>query len=190
VPVDGTDDHYPKDVKGRPVEPTKFTIRAEKCPNRRGVEQVLQQLQGEVVPFADVMKEVGSLAALYFAGGYPNPEWVNAAVPNQFSNPSLVVVQDLFRTKLTERADFVLPATTAFEKDGTFVNHAGLAQSFPRATTPGAEVRPEVQLAYDVAERRGLATVAAVRKELAAAVPAFAGLAAATNGKKLALATV
>ena len=32
----GEDDKYPKDVHGRPIEPTKFTIRAEKCPNRRG----------------------------------------------------------------------------------------------------------------------------------------------------------
>src|SRR5262249_28756989 len=30
----GEDDKYPKDVHGRPVEPVKFTIRAEKCPNR------------------------------------------------------------------------------------------------------------------------------------------------------------
>ena len=133
--------------------------------------------------------DVGSLSALYVAGGYPDPEWLNAEVPNYMTNPSLLIVQDLFRSKLTERADFVLPATTAFEKDGTFVNHAGLAQSFPRAAKPGPEVRTELQLAFDIAERRGLATVAAVRKELAAAMPAFAGL-AATNGKKLELATV
>ena len=36
----------PKDRKGKPVEPVKFTIRAEKCPNRRGVEEVLQALPG------------------------------------------------------------------------------------------------------------------------------------------------
>src|SRR5687768_14895450 len=34
----GEDDRYPKDVHGRPAEPTRFTIRAEKCPNRRGVD--------------------------------------------------------------------------------------------------------------------------------------------------------
>src|SRR5207253_4777982 len=51
VPVIGEDDHYPKDVKGNAVEPTKFTIRAEKCPNRRGVEAVLAHFQGAVIPF-------------------------------------------------------------------------------------------------------------------------------------------
>src|SRR5205823_3535360 len=41
VPVLGEDDTYPKDRKGRPSKTIKFTIRAEKCPNRRGVEAVL-----------------------------------------------------------------------------------------------------------------------------------------------------
>src|SRR5438046_10399978 len=36
VPVLGEDDTYPKDRRGRPIKPVKFTIRAEKCPNRRG----------------------------------------------------------------------------------------------------------------------------------------------------------
>src|SRR3954454_18334018 len=40
VPVHGEDDTYPKDRRGRPLQPVKFTIRAEKCPNRRGVEEV------------------------------------------------------------------------------------------------------------------------------------------------------
>src|SRR4051794_28141900 len=38
VPVIGEDDPSPKDRRGRPIQPVKFTIRAEKCPNRRGVE--------------------------------------------------------------------------------------------------------------------------------------------------------
>ena len=57
VPVVGQDDSYPKDVKGNPVEPTKFMIRAEKCPNRRGVEAVLKHFQGSVIPFTDVVKQ-------------------------------------------------------------------------------------------------------------------------------------
>src|SRR5262249_7948988 len=31
IPVRGEDDTYPKDRKGRPIQPVKFTIRAEKC---------------------------------------------------------------------------------------------------------------------------------------------------------------
>src|SRR5207253_1595739 len=69
VPVVGEDDTYPKDRRGRPTEPVKFTIRAEKCPNRRGVEEVLRHFQGDVTGFGDVLKAVaaGQLQALYLA---------------------------------------------------------------------------------------------------------------------------
>src|SRR5205823_5503681 len=56
VPVVGEDDVYPKDSKGKPAGPVKFTIRAEKCPNRRGVEAILKHFQGEVRPFAQLLK--------------------------------------------------------------------------------------------------------------------------------------
>jgi NADH-quinone oxidoreductase subunit G len=51
VPVVGDDDTYPKDRRGRPLEPVKFTIRAEKCPNRRGVEAVLKHFEGSVIVY-------------------------------------------------------------------------------------------------------------------------------------------
>jgi NADH-quinone oxidoreductase subunit G len=193
VPVVGEDDHYPKDVKGNAVQPTKFTIRAEKCPNRQGVEAVLKKLQGEIIEFKDVLPEFGSLAAVWFAGGYPNPEWVNDAVKIPHSLPSMMVVQDFFPTKLSEAATYFIPASAAFEKDGTFVNHAGLAQPFAKAAKPSAETRSELQLAFDLWNRKGLASIATIRKDVAKAMPVFAHLAEVklpTTGKRLELATV
>ncbi|MBN9518193.1 molybdopterin-dependent oxidoreductase, partial [bacterium] len=174
VPVVGEDDRYPKDVKGNPVEPTKFTIRAEKCPNRKGVEAVLTHLQGAVIPFADVARE--ALDAVWFAGGYPEAGYAEGGIPSDWKAPALLVAQDLFPSLVTAAAKYVLPGTASFEKDGTFVNHAGLAQPFGRATRPPVEARTELQLAYDLLGRRGLAQAAVVRKELAAAIPAFAQL--------------
>lgn len=174
VPVVGEDDRYPKDVRGNPTEPTTFTIRAEKCPNRRGVEAVLKHFQGSVISFADVARQ--KVEAMWFAGGYPDPAHLVGALPPNFRTPGLLVVQDLFPGKLTETATFILPSTTAFEKDGTFVNHAGLAQTFPRAVRPPVEVRTELQLAYDILGRRGLVKSAAIRAELARAMPEFAAL--------------
>jgi NADH-quinone oxidoreductase subunit G len=173
VPVVGEDDKYPKDVKGNPVEPTKFTIRAEKCPNRNGVEVVLKHFQGSLIPF----KDVTGATAVFFAGGYPDPKQLADSLPAGWTAPPLLAVQDLFPSSLTAAASFVLPGTTAFEKDGTFVNHAGLAQTFPRAVRPPVEARTELQLAFDLLGRRGLAQPAAIRAELAKAVPFFAGLA-------------
>ena len=186
VPVVGEDDKYPKDVKGNAVEPTKFTIRAEKCPNRRGVEEVLKHFEGKVISFADLLKE--SPSAVWFVGGYPVKEAVEAALPTDWKPPALLVAQDLFPTLLTAAATFVLPATASFEKEGTFVNHAGLAQTFPRAARPPQETRTELQLAFDLLGRKGLVQAGAVRAELAKAVPVFAALAEAAvggNGVKL-----
>lgn len=176
VPVVGEDDHYPKDVKGRPVEPTKFTIRAEKCPNRRGVEAVLKHFQGSVIPFADVIRE--PFAAMWFAGGYPDKGQLESHLPTDWKPPTRLFAQDLFPTLLTASATYILPATAAFEKDGTFVNHAGLAQTFSRAARPPQETRTELQLAFDLLDRKGLVQAATIRAELAAAIPAFAPLAA------------
>jgi NADH-quinone oxidoreductase subunit G len=191
VPIVGEDDKYPKDVRGKPVEPTTFVIRAEKCPNRRGVEAVLTHFQGNAIPFVDLAKE--EVAAMWFAGGYPDKDQLAAALPTDWKAPATLVVQDLFPSKLTESASFILPATSAFEKDGTFVNHAGLAQTFARSVRPPQETRTELQLAFDLLGRRGLVQAAAIRAELAKAIPLFAGLAEKelpANGVRFELPTV
>lgn len=56
VPMVGTDDMYPKGPKGEAPEAgkVKFTIRAEKCPNRLGVEAVLRHFEGQVISVAQV----------------------------------------------------------------------------------------------------------------------------------------
>ena len=191
VPVIGEDDHYPKDFKGNAVAPIKFTIRAEKCPNRRGVKTVLKKLQGEVILFGNVVNQ--SLDAMWFAGGYPEPGAVDAAIPDDWTAPKLLIVQDLFHSKLTRDATTVLPATTPFEKEGTFVNHTGYVQSFRKAVKAPVQVRGELQVAYDLAGKKGLATVAAVREDVAKVFPQYASPVESappkTNGR-LTLATV
>jgi len=69
----GEDDKYPKDVHGKPVAPTTFTIRAEKCPNRRGIEMILKHFAGNVAPMGDVLGRAssGEFAAMYLVGGDP-----------------------------------------------------------------------------------------------------------------------
>ncbi|HEY2909446.1 MAG TPA: molybdopterin-dependent oxidoreductase [Gemmataceae bacterium] len=165
VPIVGEDDRYPKDVKGNAVEPTKFTIRAEKCPNRKGVEAVLRHFQGSVIPFSQIANE--TIPAMWFIGGYPVKEHLEASFPADWKAPAVLIAQDLFPTLLTASAKIVLPATASFEKEGTFVNHAGLAQTFPRATRPPVEARSELQIAYDLLGRRGLAQAGVVGEEMA-----------------------
>jgi NADH-quinone oxidoreductase subunit G len=187
VPVIGEDDRYPKDVRGRPVEPTKFTIRAEKCPNRRGVEEVLRHFQGEVIGFDRVVNDAaeGRLDAIYLAASYaPRPGgWVNEAQAQALQKAALVIVQDLLPSPVSNFAQYVLPGASFAEKEGTFVNHADLAQALHWGVTPTGEVRTDGQIFLDLLERRGLLHAPSLRKELAAEVAFFAPLAGGDPGE-------
>jgi NADH-quinone oxidoreductase subunit G len=201
VPVVGDDDTYPKDRRGRSIEPVKFTIRAEKCPNRRGVETVLKHFQGEVLPFDRAVESAGrgELTALWIAAGYPQgggysgpSPWVSDEQAAALRRVTLLVVQDVLPSPASAKADYVLPAAAWAEKEGTFVNHAGLAQSFKKAAHAPGESRSEGQVYADLMGRRGLLHAGPVRAEMAAALPEFAALASdvAPIGKRLELSMI
>jgi NADH-quinone oxidoreductase subunit G len=201
VPVVGQDDTYPKDRRGRPVEPVKFTIRAEKCPNRRGVEAVLKHFQGEVRPFEQAIEVVdrGELKTIWVAAGYPQgggyvgpSPWLTDAQAAALRKATLLVVQDLLPSPVSAAADYVLPAAAWVEKEGTFINHTGLAQAIGKAAHAPGESRSEGQVFADLLGRRGLLRAGAVRAEMAGEVTAFTGLAEtlAPRGTRLELTTV
>jgi len=180
IPVVGEDDTYPKDRKGRPVQPVKFTIRAEKCPNRRGVEEILRHFQAEVKGCDEMLRAAGAgdLQALFITAGYSprTGPWLTPEQVETLKRVPLLVVQDLFATPASEMAKYVLPAASFAEKDGTFVNHAGLAQALHWAVRPQRLERTDGQIFLDLLGRRGLVHAPTLRKELAAEVPYFARL--------------
>jgi NADH-quinone oxidoreductase subunit G len=187
VPVVGEDDTYPKDRHGRAAQPVKFTIRAEKCPNRRGVEAVLRHFQGDVLGFDDVVRSAadGQVKALYLAAGYPPRPggWVNAGQAGALAKVPLVVLHDILPSPVADFAHHVLPAAAWAEKDGTFVNHAGLAQAIRWALNPAGECRTDGQVFFDLLQRRGLVHAPTLRAELSAVVPYFAPLAGSDPGE-------
>jgi len=184
VRTEGEDDLYPKDVHGRPATPTRFTIRAEKCPNRRGVEAVLKHVQGSVIPFADLMKQVaaGEIETLYVLGGDPEG-WISEADLSKLAMVKLLVVQDLLASAASARAQFVLAGGAWAEKDGTFVNHKGLAQAIHRALRGPEEARPDGRILMELSQRPGMFNAPALRREIGAAIPELAGLAAGDLGE-------
>src|SRR5207253_3416922 len=93
------------------------------------------------------------------------------------------VVQDLLPSPATAQASYILPAAAFSEKDGTFVNHAGLAQAIHRSTQPPRSFRTDGQVFLDLLERRGLVHAPTLRAELAREVPAFASLAEGDLGE-------
>jgi NADH-quinone oxidoreductase subunit G len=187
VPLVGQDDTYPKDRRGRPVEPVRFTIRAEKCPNRRGVEEVLRHFQGELLTFDDLLARTGEghLHALYMAAGYPPREssWLTPAQAEAVGRVPLVIVQDLFRSPASEVAKYVLPGASFAEKDGTFVNHAGLAQPVRWAIRPPQDFWTDGRVFLSLLERPGLLNADVLRAEIAREIPYFATLSEGTLGE-------
>lgn len=181
VPVVGDDDIYPKDRRGRPIQPVRFTIRAEKCPNRRGVEAILRHFQGEVLGFDELLRlaQEGKFKAIYLAAGYPprSGGWITEEQAINLKSVPLLIVQDLFPSPASAIAKYVIPAATFAEKDGTFVNHAGLAQCIRWGIRPPEGVRADGQVFLDLMERRGLVHAPTLRAELAQEVPYFAALA-------------
>jgi NADH-quinone oxidoreductase subunit G len=178
VPVVGADDTYPKDSRGRPVQPVRFTIRAEKCPNRKGVAAVLKHFQGSLLHFDAVVEAArqGKIKALYLAGGYPPvPEpWIKGDQAKALESIPLLIVQDMFASSASALAKYIVPASAFSEKEGTFVNHAGLAQTFPWAVRPPQNMKTDGQIFLELLERRGLVHAPSIRKEMAGTIPAFA----------------
>jgi len=174
VPTIGIDDRYPKSVTGAPpaAEKTKFTIRAEKCPNRVGVEAILRHFQGAVIPLDQAVSGGTDIKAWYFVGGYPQG-WVTESIESAVKDPTLLVVQDIFPSPLSMRADIVLAGAAFTEREGSFVNHAGLAQAFQTATRAVGDARADGRILHELTQQSGMFNAAVVRKEIASVVPAF-----------------
>jgi NADH-quinone oxidoreductase subunit G len=103
----------------------------------------------------------------------------------------LIVVQEMFDSPISRKAHFVLPCAAWTEKDGTFVNHAGLAQPLAKASFAPGEARTEGQVFSELLGRFGLFRAATVREEIVSEMPSFAGLPVAPEtGLKLELPVV
>jgi NADH-quinone oxidoreductase subunit G len=100
-----------------------FTIRAEKCPNRRGVEEVIRGVDGELRNWNDFLGEVegGDFGAVWITGGYKT-DWIDEPTSERFAKCGTVIVQDLFSSPLWELATYQLPGAAFVERDGSFVN--------------------------------------------------------------------
>ncbi|MBU4271493.1 MAG: (2Fe-2S)-binding protein [Planctomycetes bacterium] len=148
--------------------PGGFTIRAEKCPNRRGVEAVIAHFARRVATFDELLTELDqdALQGVWVSGGYKH-EWIGQATAARFERLKLLVVQDLFPSPLSERATYLLPGAAYPERDGSYVNHADRLQSVRRAIRPPAGVRTEGSVCWELLGRKGLYNARAALDEIA-----------------------
>jgi NADH-quinone oxidoreductase subunit G len=84
----------------------------------------------------------------------------------------------------SDMAEVVVPASTVFEKEGSFINQQFRLQSFERAVPAPQGIRPDVAILGDILGRISgetePMTTADVWEKMSAAVPALAGMSLAT----------
>jgi len=172
LPVEGEDQHFPVGATGDAV---KFTIRGEKCPNRRGIEMLLAASGGETATYEEFVERAGGgeYTAAWIVGGYPQP-WIDNKQAKFAEKIELLIVQDMFANDLIAAADVVLPACAWVEREGSFVNATGLIQPFERALPPPEGARRDGQYLFEIAGYEGLYSGARVRELMAATIPEFA----------------
>lgn len=117
--------------------------------------------------------------AMYVAGSF-TPEQLKGR-EQQLAMLDFLVVQELFPTDTTQYADVVLPAASFAETDGTFTNNDGFVQRVRQAIAPLPQSRPDWMITSQLAAAFGTdfgyqMSVAAIFRELAERVPAYAGL--------------
>ncbi|MFQ5490067.1 MAG: molybdopterin-dependent oxidoreductase [Phycisphaerae bacterium] len=175
VPVEGEDESFPVGATGEAV---KFVIRKEKCPNRRGVEAVMAASGCATLEFKAFVARAGegNVSAAWIVGGYPSADWVPGELVKAVGKIELVVVQDLFETKLTPAAAIALPACAFTERAGSFMNHEGRLQPFDRAVSAPDGCQSDGQYLYALAGYEGVYNAGRVRELMAATMPEFARL--------------
>lgn len=156
--------------------PNGFTIRAEKCPNRRGVEEIAGRFQGRLIPWESVSDECSARATVWLTGGYPEPSGISSDEANAFVQHRTLIVQDLFASALSEQATLVLPSAAWVERAGSFVNAKDRLQSFEWAVRPPQGVQTEGQMLWRLAGRNGLYRPADVLRELGTEISYFAAV--------------
>ena len=184
IPVRGEDiTFHPDRVTGRGggnttfLDPRPFTIHAEKCPNRRGVEAILAHLQGEIIDFASLSERVArrEFQGLYVTMGSPDPGIDDVGARALRSPVEFLVVQDTQASPLAHLADVVLAGATFAEKAGCYVNADGRLQYAEAVLPPRDGSLPDLDLLAILAGRaNGPISSQDILAELADTVPAVA----------------
>ncbi|MXW05597.1 MAG: formate dehydrogenase subunit alpha [Gemmatimonadetes bacterium] len=96
----------------------------------------------------------GSIAGMLMMGENPFLSDPNMnKVRKALQQLSFLVVQDVFLTETAEFADVILPASTAAEKRGTYVNTNRMVQIGRQAIEPPGEARLDGDILIDLANR-------------------------------------
>ncbi|MBI4245588.1 MAG: (2Fe-2S)-binding protein [Candidatus Rokubacteria bacterium] len=162
----------------RPGDQDDFLIRADKNPNTRGAE--LLGLDGDALAILAAARSRRIKCLWIF-----HHDLLASAWPEVETRGALAAVETLLwsgsnANPTSALATLVLPAAAWVEREGTFTNFKGRVQRFRAAVPPLGQALPDWELVGRVLQALG-GEVRASRAEhwfrdLAATVPAFAGL--------------
>lgn len=151
--------------------------------DKYGVEKMPEREGYKIPQMLDAAID-GKLKALYIMG-----EDTIMTDPNTnhsikaFENLELIVVQELFMTATTEMADVVLPASSYFEKNGTFTNGERRVQRVNKVVEPIGNTKPDGQIIIDMMDKLGyqqptglIYNAANVIEEISDVIPFMKGL--------------
>lgn len=184
----------PIDFPERPQPPVvypKFTIEGDKNPNTRGAKLLQGAARG-----GRSVKDILSAAAdgrigvlLFLRGGAPETFGDAALVTRALERAGLVVVIDYVASSISDRADWVLPGVSHFEKDGTYINSQGRVQRARKVFTLRGDTREDWRLYQDLGRALGVLretdpSPEAIFDRIARTVPAFTGLSYASLGDR------
>jgi NADH-quinone oxidoreductase subunit G len=164
VPTTGQNEIFKNSLTGKQT----FEIQAEKVPNRKGIQRVLEMLGGPTATFDELAAgakdpKFARLKGGWIVGGYLS-NWVTPVVVAALKGYK--VLQDILPTSLSDKADVVLPAAAWCEKDGTWENYAGKIQAFAAGVAPPEGARREGDVYYSLLGRSGFYNATDVRSEM------------------------
>ncbi|MEM7809450.1 MAG: molybdopterin-dependent oxidoreductase, partial [Planctomycetota bacterium] len=168
IPTSGEDEVFKHYITGDET----FRIRAEKVPNKRGIERVLKLLGGKTAQWDELASM--DVKGAWVTGNYLD-KWVTTDAMPASLKDAFVVTTETIPNAIVEAADVVIPAATWAEKDGTWENIDNRIQPFEPAIEPlpGTHVEGEV---FAKLLRRDGYDAHAIRQELSEKDDAFAGI--------------
>lgn len=161
-----------------PGDEDDFLIRADKHPNTRGAELIGPD--GDVAALLADARAGRVRVLLVFEHDLFDSAWPEGEVAAALEAVETLVFVGGVANRTSARAHLALPAAAWLERDGTFTNFEGRVQRFRAAVEPAGLARPAWEILGHLLAALGTpppASRAALWfRQLAAAVPAFAGL--------------
>ena len=161
-----------------PGDEDAFLIRADKNPNSLGAE--LCGLDGDVRELLTAARARQVKVLWVFGHDLFESAWPEAEILEALRAAETVIFTGTNANATSERARWVLPAAAWVEREGTYTNWEGRVQRFRQAVEPLGQALAEWDILGRILQALGVeATPPRAERwfrELAEAVPAFAGL--------------